>query len=297
MSDPDDTLPPRPSEPPRPVRPIPPDDLGPWLVDGDSITLASWCAAWAQRGYALEELVGVVHDCTCRTKVFPRAQLGSRYEAGDVVRQSLERAPAQSRRLTVAALMAHACTIYHVNVPLAVAKPDPQGLLVPLTPERRRIFDRFIVENARWIRRTLMKKVLSSGQGLEDVMVVVHRASSLGGFYCNDSCSPGQLERRHFLEAARYHVQPYKVLFLLEPEQEGEGHAIAWVDPERLGFFGEEKAALTCHGQLGYPVLPLDGPRVGHAPVRLRGSLEWIRRAESEDEEDRRASMIQTASA
>jgi hypothetical protein len=236
----------------------------------------------------LEELVGVVHDCNCRTKVFPRAELASRYEAGDVVRQRLERAGTQSRRLTVAALMQHACTTYHVNVPLAVAMPDPQGLLVPLSLERRLIFDRFIVEKARWIRRAIRREVLSCCQGLEDVMVVVHQASS-GWFNCHDSGSPEQRERRQFLEAARYQVQPYKVLFLLEPELEGEGHSIAWVDPERLGFFGEEKAALTCHGECGHPLLSFDGPRVGHAPIRLRMLREWTELAEREDEESRRA--------
>ena len=275
MIDPNDTVPPPASEPPRPPRIMRPDDLGPWLVDSRARELARWCAAWVQRGYAVEDLVGVVHDCWCRTKVFPRAELPSRYEADDIVRRRLERAGKQSRRLTVAALMQHGCETHHANVPLGEAMPDPPGLLVPLTDERRRLFDRFIEEKASWIRYIIRKEVLSMCEGLEDVMVMVH-AVSAGHFNCKDSHNHMERERAPFLAAARFQVVPYKVLFLLEPETEGEGHSIAWVDPERLGFFGEEKALLTCLGWQGYPNVPFDGPIVGHPRVRRRMPIECM---------------------
>jgi len=283
MIDPDDTVPPPPSEPPRPPPIMRPDELGPWLVDHSAPELARWCAAWVQRGYAVEDLVGVVHDCTCRTKVFPRAELPSRYDADDVVRQSLERAGKQSRRLTVAALMQHGCETYDANVPLGVAMPDPPGLLVPLTDERRRLFDRFLEEKVHAIRYVIRKEVLSMCEGLEDVMVMVHAVSE-GHFNCKDSDNHMERERAPFLEAARFQVVPYKVLFLIEPETEGEGHSIAWVDPERLGFFGEEKALLTCLGWQGYPHVPFDGPIVGHPRVRLRVPLEWMELATADFE-------------
>ena len=176
MRDPEDTIPPDPPAPPSappPRIPVTLEQLGAIVVDAHARSLAQWCAGWARRGYAIEDLVGVVHDCHCTTKVFPRAELARRYRSGSAVREALASGGSRPGRLTVAALTQDGCPTYHPSIPTGLEAPDTRGLLEPLSAARRDWLEAYVDRAGDFMRRAMEKEVLSTGWRIDEVVVLV----------------------------------------------------------------------------------------------------------------------------
>jgi hypothetical protein len=248
MRDPEDTIPPPPSSrssaPPPPRALVTLEELGAIVVDDEAITLARWCAGWARRGYAIEDLVGVVHDCRCTTKVFPRADLPRRYAPGTPVREALASAGSRPGRLTVAAFTQDGCPTYHPSIPSGVEAPDTRGLLEPLSAKRRQWLEDYVERAGDLMRRCIEKEVLSCGQRIDDALVMVDFVWA-NNWRAWPKHNVSIEEHEPFVDAAEFEAIPYHVMVLFQPD-DGEGYAAGWVAPERLGFEGEDLKRLIC---------------------------------------------------
>jgi hypothetical protein len=252
MSDPDDTIPPPPESAPRRPRPVTLDELGAILIDAHAGSLARACAGWARRGYAIEDLVGVVFDCTCATRVFPRVELRLKYSEGARVRRALASAHPRPGRLTVAAHTRDGCVTYGAHLPRDLDAPDIEGPLQPLSAARRAWLDDYLDAHPRAMRRGIEKEVVSTGTHVEHTIVLV-RSTLHSNWRACDLGYPEADENRCFVAAGRFEGVPGQVMILFVPEG-SEGHSVAWMTPERLGFDGEAKARFMCGGRMGrYP--------------------------------------------
>jgi hypothetical protein len=235
--DPDETLPP-PPDPPEPSIPEP-TELAVRLLDRRMPALAREFAGWLQRGQRPDELVGHVLDCRCRPRVVRRA------DAEDLA-QIVRRGGARPDRLPVVVLVGFAQFLFHVAMPVDVQIPDTRALLAPIDTERRGRLDgslsKFGPEIAEVLRRFHRR-----GQGL-DGLVVVGRHVPSGWFQVQLASEVDE----HLLEAARFCAARDEVVFLLDPEQPGEGHAAVGVPLEALGL-AEHYAVCACPTWTGWP--------------------------------------------
>ena len=200
------------------------------------------CAGWARRGYAIEDLVGVVHDCHCTTKVFPRAELARRYASSTAVREALASSGSRSGRLTVAALTQDGCPTYHPSIPTGLEAPDTRGLLEPLSAARRDQMEGYVDRVGDFWRRSIEKEVLSTGRRIDQVVVMLNYRYDWRAWPKWDASIR---EHDSFVEAAEFEAIPYHVMVLFTPDEAG-GYAAGWVAPERLGFHGEDLKRLIC---------------------------------------------------
>ncbi len=225
------------------------EERGARLVDAYASTLATWCAGWGFRGYAVEDLVGVIHDChCCSEKVFPRAELGRRYAPGALEREALASAGSRRGRLAVAALTQDGCPTYHPSIPADTEARDTRGLIAPLSATRRQWLDEGVARKGHFIRRSIEKEVLACGLRIDEVVVMVRTDLANWRAWPRGDVSIRQHEP--FVDAARFEAIPYHVMVLFTPA-EGEGYAAAWVAPERLGFQGADLDKLMCRQRRG----------------------------------------------
>jgi hypothetical protein len=229
--DPDETLPP-PPDPPEPRTPEP-NELAAHLLDRSMPALAREFAGWLQRGQRPDELVGYVLDCSCR-----RPKVVRRADAEDLA-EIVRRGGARPDRLPVVVLVGLANFLFHVAVPIEVQIPDTRALLAPMDTERRARLDRSLSEFGPEIAE-ILRRLLRDRRGLDE-LVVVGQCLRLGWFQV-------QLARevdKQLLEAARFCAGRDEVVFLLDPEQPGEGHAAIGVPLDALGLAGRY-AACAC---------------------------------------------------
>jgi hypothetical protein len=147
--------------------------------------------------------------------------------------------------MTVAALTADGCATSHPNLPTGLEVPDTRGLLEPLSARRREWLETHVEERSHLFRRDIEKEVLACGRHHEDVLLLFH---CLGNWR---ACAPiDWYTREHdrFVEAAQYEVMPYKVMVLFRPDAEEGCYSVGWLDPEQVGFHGEDKARFLCRG-------------------------------------------------
>jgi hypothetical protein len=243
MVNPDDTLPPRPSEPQLPPPPISKDDLADRIVDERTRELDEQCAGWLQRGYVVDDLVGIVCDdfITCGAKVLPRSDV-SRRLAGNMAAPTLERAPPRTGRLTVAVCFEGHCVARHIRLPGVAVVPDLRGLLVPLPAERRAILDELLLVShyGRVIRKEMsfypFEETIVLWSPAYGLRRVGNRVRVVKPRFPGDSWE--KLPTREQVEAARLDVWPGRVLFMIAPHVDLDevDWSAEWIDPRRLGF-------------------------------------------------------------
>jgi hypothetical protein len=212
--DPDETLPP-PPDPPEPRIPEP-TELAAHLLDRSMP----------------EELVGYVLDCGCRPRVVRRA------DAEDLA-EIVRRRGARPDRLPVVVVVGFAEFLFHVTVPIDEHIPDTRALLAPIDTERRGRLDGSLSKFGPEIAG-ILRRLHRSGQGLDE-LVVVGRYVPWGWFHVQLASEVDE----HLLEAARSCAARDEVVFLLDPEQPGEGHAAIGVPLEALGLT-ERYAGCAC---------------------------------------------------
>jgi hypothetical protein len=222
----------RPS-PPRPVR-----SPTAWAVDRAAPELARLCAGWALRNRSVEELVGYVTPCGCRPKVLPRDALASRLAPGPGL-DALRAIPVRRGRLAVVEVLPEDGDDprdpreHHIVLPSVVVDP-PEGLLEPLSAERRDLLDRCLESRLPVLRPILAKKLFD--HHTPDALYVSASHLELGGGFNTVRRDWVHAGDAPLLDAADYEVMPGNLLFIVRPDWIGQKEAAAWIGLEQLGL-------------------------------------------------------------
>lgn len=265
------------------VPPVPPPA---WSVDHAAFRLAQLCAGWAHRGRSLQDLVGLVPDCRCVTRVLPRAELAARLDPGPRL-DALRAIGARPGRLAVVEVALDwgrrepEYRDHHIHVP-QVEVPDTRGLLEPLPADRRAQLGRNMAEKP-YLTIACIKHLLDH-RGVDAIYMRAElvEQGAIPQLYPRRYASAEQTE---LLDAAEYDAHPGKIVCLVHPDKVWQQQAVAWVALEDVGLPLEHACCPKGHSRLHEILREMLGP--GASCRRRRASrdqanalkevLQWAR--------------------
>lgn len=211
-------------------------------VDRSAPDLARLCAGWAHRGRAVEDLVGLVHDCWCHPTVMPRDELSSRLDAGTML-DAMRAIRTQPGRLAVVEISfgegreeEHEYREHHILVP-QVDAADTRGRLGELSAERGDLLRRRIEELHPRLRTQLAKDLFD--YHTPDALYLEADYLERGGALYLSRRRDALPDDKELLDAAEYETHPGKMLCIVRQEWNWQPVSAAWIDLDQLGLFLE----------------------------------------------------------